>query len=86
MKMVGEEHLPDDFAMDLKRYKHRGSSGKVNLALSGLPDLQRSLGPDRISGAPFPSQPSVDYMERAYDEAGDGRYSRQPLPISGSQV
>src|SRR5213079_1384377 len=28
MKMVGEEHLPDDFVEDIKRYKFRGSSGK----------------------------------------------------------
>src|SRR5438552_8539831 len=27
LKMVGEEHLPDDFTEDLKRYKYRGSSG-----------------------------------------------------------
>src|SRR3989440_5827388 len=33
MKMVGEEHLPEDFVDDIKRYKFRGSSGKVNLAL-----------------------------------------------------
>jgi phytoene dehydrogenase-like protein len=40
MKMIGEEHLPDDFCTDLKRYKYRGSSGKVNLALDGLPDFK----------------------------------------------
>src|SRR6266581_1973574 len=44
MKMVGEEHLPDDFADDLKRYKYRGSSGKVNIALDGLPDFKALPG------------------------------------------
>jgi phytoene dehydrogenase-like protein len=34
MKMIGEEHLPYDFCTDLKRYKYRGSSGKVRLALA----------------------------------------------------
>src|SRR5690242_18762599 len=29
LKMVGAEHLPDDFAEDVRRYKFRGSSGKV---------------------------------------------------------
>src|SRR5262247_19656 len=33
MKMVGKEHLPDEFVEDIGRYKFRGSSGKVNLAL-----------------------------------------------------
>src|SRR3954451_15157397 len=39
MKMVGEEHLPGDFCDDVKRYKYRGSSGKVNLSLDALPDF-----------------------------------------------
>src|SRR5712671_3623513 len=39
MKMVGEEHLPTDFVGDIKRYKFRGSSGKVNLALDALPNF-----------------------------------------------
>src|SRR5437868_10628848 len=39
MKMVGEQHLPEDFVDDIKRYKFRGSSGKVNLALDALPNF-----------------------------------------------
>jgi phytoene dehydrogenase-like protein len=78
MKMVGEEHLPADFCDDLKRYKYRGSSGKVNLALDGLPNFKAlpGVGP-HLRGAVSIS-PSVDYMERAYDEAKYGRYSRRP--------
>jgi phytoene dehydrogenase-like protein len=78
MKMVGEEHLPDDFCDDLKRYKYRGSSGKVNLALDGLPNFKAlpGVGP-HLRGAVSIS-PSVDYMERAYDEAKYGRFSRRP--------
>src|ERR1044072_9303829 len=45
MKMIGEEHLPDDFCVDLKRYKCRGSCGKVNLALDGLPNFKSMPGP-----------------------------------------
>src|SRR6266478_1162523 len=44
MKMVGEEHLPEDFVDDIKRYKFRGSSGKVNLALDALPDFKSLPG------------------------------------------
>src|SRR3989440_863355 len=39
MKMVGEEHLPEDFVDDIKRYKFRGSCGKVNFSLDGLPNF-----------------------------------------------
>ena len=39
LKMVGAEHLPGEFVEDVRRYKYRGSSGKVNLALDALPDF-----------------------------------------------
>src|SRR5712692_463780 len=78
MKMVGEEHLPEDFADDLKRYKYRGSSGKVNLALDGLPDFKSLPGSGPQLRGAISISPSVDYMERAYDDAKYGRYSRRP--------
>jgi phytoene dehydrogenase-like protein len=78
MKMVGEEHLPDDFVDDIRRYKFRGSSGKVNLALDALPDFKcmPGAGPHLRGAVSF--SPSVEYMERAYDDAKYGRYSRRP--------
>ncbi len=33
LKMVEPEHLPAEFIEDIRRFKFRGSSGKVNLAL-----------------------------------------------------
>jgi phytoene dehydrogenase-like protein len=50
----------------------------VNLALDALPDFTaiRGAGP-HLRGA-ISISPSVDYMERAYDEAKYGRYSRRP--------
>jgi len=35
--LVGEERLDGDFTKQIKRFKMRGSSGKVNLALDSLP-------------------------------------------------
>ena len=78
MKMVGAEHLPDDFTDDLKRYKYRGSSGKVNLALDGLPDFKCLPGAGPHLRGAVSISPSVEYMERAYDEAKYGRFSRRP--------
>ncbi|HJT67878.1 MAG TPA: NAD(P)/FAD-dependent oxidoreductase, partial [Pyrinomonadaceae bacterium] len=78
MKMVGEQHLPDDFCTDLKRYKYRGSSGKVNLALDGLPNFKSLPGPGAHLRGAISISPSVEYMERAYDEAKYGRFSRRP--------
>src|SRR6516162_10873723 len=45
LKLVGEKELPGDFVEDVKRYKFRGSSGKVNLALDALPDFRSIPGP-----------------------------------------
>ena len=71
--------LPGDFVEDVKRYSFRGSSGKVNLALDCAAELHaacRELGA-HLRGA-ISISPSVDYMERAYDEAKYGRFSRRP--------
>src|SRR2546425_670461 len=78
IKMVGEEHLPEDFVDDIKRYKFRGSSGKVNLALDALPNFKSMPGAGPHLRGAVSISPSVDYMERAYDDAKYGRYSRRP--------
>jgi phytoene dehydrogenase-like protein len=70
--------LPDDFVDGVRRYKFRGSSGKVNLALDGLPDFTALPGAGPHLRGAISISPSVTYMERAYDEAKYGRYSRRP--------
>ena len=77
-KLVGEDNLPAEFVEDVKRYKYRGSSGKVNLSLDALPDFTCLPGPGHHLRGAVSISPSVEYMERAYDEAKYGRYSRQP--------
>ena len=78
IKMVGAEHLPEDFVDDINRYKFRGSSGKVNLALDALPDFKCMPGPGPHLRGAVSISPSIEYMERAYDDAKYGRYSRRP--------
>src|SRR5215472_11930957 len=76
-KMIGRQELPEEFAEDIDRYKFRGSSGKVNLALDGLPDFTCLPGPGAHLRGAISISPSVEYMERAYDEAKYGRFSRR---------
>jgi phytoene dehydrogenase-like protein len=76
--LLGREHLPSEFAEDIERYKFRGSSGKVNLALDSLPDFRALPGAGPHLRGAISISPSVDYMERAYDDAKYGRYSRRP--------
>jgi len=78
LKMIEAPHLPDDFREEVKRYKFRGSSGKVNLALDALPNFTSMPGEGKHLRGAISISPSVDYMERAYDDAKYGRYSRRP--------
>jgi len=77
-RMIGEEHLPADFMDDVRRYKFRGSSGKVNMALDALPDFTCLPGEGPHLRGAISISPSVEYMERAYDDAKYGRFSRRP--------
>src|SRR4026207_1798543 len=78
IKMVGPEHLPDEFVEDVRRYQFRGSSGKVSLALDALPDFKALGGAGPHLRGAISISPSVDYMERAYDEAKYGRSPPSP--------
>ncbi len=78
LKMLEPKHLSDEFRDEVKRYKYRGSSGKVNLALDGLPDFTCLPGEGHHLRGAISISPSVDYMERAYDDAKYGNYSRRP--------
>jgi phytoene dehydrogenase-like protein len=78
LRMVGEDHLPGDFVSEIRHYKFRGSSGKVNLALDGLPDFTALPGAGPHLRGAISISPSVDYMERAYDAAKYGNYSPRP--------
>ena len=78
LKMVGPEHLEDEFIEAIRRYKLRGSSGKVNLALDRVPEFKCRPGVGPHLRGDVAISPSIDYLERAYDEAKYGRYSRRP--------
>jgi len=70
--------LPPDFVDDIRRFKIRGSSGKVNLALSELPDFTCLPGPGPHLRGAISISPSLEYVERAYDDAKYGEFSRAP--------
>ncbi|HSA93404.1 MAG TPA: NAD(P)/FAD-dependent oxidoreductase [Terriglobales bacterium] len=78
VKMIERGNLPDEFLEEVNRYKFRGSSGKVNMALDALPNFTCMPGPGLHLRGAISISPSVEYMERAYDDAKYGRYSRRP--------
>jgi phytoene dehydrogenase-like protein len=78
IKFIEESQLPGEFLEDVRRYKFRGSSGKVNIALDALPDFKCLPGPGAHLRGAISISPSVEYMERAYDDAKYGNFSRRP--------
>ncbi|MBI1877595.1 MAG: NAD(P)/FAD-dependent oxidoreductase [Chloroflexi bacterium] len=77
LKLLGEEYLPNDLAQSIHNFKFRGSSGKVNLALDGLPKFTAMPDPSLLQGM-MEICPSMDYVERAYDDAKYGNFSQRP--------
>ncbi|HMC51940.1 MAG TPA: NAD(P)/FAD-dependent oxidoreductase [Acidimicrobiales bacterium] len=78
--LVGEEHLPQDVVRDVRRFRTRSGSVKVNVALGELPKPAAWDGP--VPGDPHTGllaiSPSVEYLERAWDDAKYGRSSQHP--------
>src|SRR5580704_12268074 len=80
LTLVGEKHLDAEFADGIRKFRIEATSLKMNLALSGLPDFRA------LPGTPGPQHratmhicPSIDYVERAWDDAKYGRPSEKPL-------
>ncbi len=78
LSLVGERHLPGDLVESIRRYRFRGSSAKVNLALAEAPDFTCMPGAGPHLRGAISISPSVDYIERAYDDAKYGEISRKP--------
>src|SRR5215211_7449662 len=83
LQFVEPKHFPDDFVTSIQNFRTRGSSGKVNIALSKLPNFKalpfQGKGHDSVlhRGAVSIS-PSIDYIERAFDDAKYGQISKRP--------
>jgi phytoene dehydrogenase-like protein len=70
--------LDAGFEEEVRRFKFRGSSGKVNLAVDRLPDFTCLPGEGEHLRGAISFSPSVDEMEQAYDDAKYGHWSRRP--------
>jgi len=80
LRLCDERDLDPEFVAAIRRFRIEGTSCKINLALNGLPEFTA------YPGAPGPHHratmhicPSIDYVERAWDDAKYGRPSQRPL-------
>jgi phytoene dehydrogenase-like protein len=78
---VGRENLPDDFVADIEHWKSRSGVVKINLALGELPDFTADPGTnlqEHHTGS-VEMAPTVEYIERAFQDAREGRPSLRPF-------
>lgn len=78
LETMDARDLPDEFVKQVRNFKIRGSSGKLNIALDGLP-----VFPEIPAGSPSTRgdmhvTDTIEMLERAYDDWKEGRWSRSP--------
>ncbi|MEM7081757.1 MAG: NAD(P)/FAD-dependent oxidoreductase [Pseudomonadota bacterium] len=75
---MSETKLPADFVKGVEHFRIRGSSGKVNIALDGLPTFSALPKGSPLYGGDMHFVDSVKRLERGYDDWKAGRWSQDP--------
>ena len=81
LDMVAPECLDSGFRDQLAKQPRRGSAFKMALALDDLPRFAAAPKglETEFAGCQFRLAPTLDYMEKAYDDAKFGRPSESPI-------
>ncbi len=78
LNLMDSGDLPPEVVEKARNFKIRGSSGKLNIALDGLPEFP-VLGRDHpLLRADMHLIDSIDRLEQAYDDWKNGTWSRDP--------
>ncbi len=81
LQLMPEPAVPALFRERIRRLRTEGSGFKINFALGELPDFKampgRTVGPQHRGGIII--APSINYLERAWDETKYGRPSTRPF-------
>jgi phytoene dehydrogenase-like protein len=78
LELLDPAHLDLSFVRRVRNIRFRGAVAKVNLALGELPDFTCLPGPGPHLNGVISISPSVEYLERAYDDAKHGDVSQAP--------
>jgi phytoene dehydrogenase-like protein len=78
LSLIGSERLPGDVVRDVERYRTRSGSVKLNVALSELPEFPSWEHETSLHLGLVAISPSIEYLERAWDDAKYGRMSEHP--------
>ncbi|KAA9130535.1 NAD(P)/FAD-dependent oxidoreductase [Marinihelvus fidelis] len=78
LECMDPKDLLPEFLEKCRNFKIRGSSGKLNIALDGLPEFTALRGNTELLCADMHLVDSIEKLERAYDDWKDGHWSREP--------
>jgi phytoene dehydrogenase-like protein len=78
LKLVEPTYLDPHFVLQVRNIRSRGTVAKINLALEALPLFKSSKEAAELGGV-IHIGPTLDYLERAADDAKYGRFSRAPF-------
>ena len=78
LDLLEPDTLDPAFEQEVRRFKFRGSSGKVNMAVDRLPEFSCLPGEGEHLRGAISFSPSMTEMEQAYDDAKYGHWSRRP--------
>ena len=79
LKLTDTEELPRDLVNAVSDFKFQGTAAKVNFALDGLPQFPGLEGRKDIFSGFVNIGPSIDYLEEAFADCLEGRFSRRPF-------
>jgi phytoene dehydrogenase-like protein len=79
LKHLARPELPEDFVAELERFRSRSGTVKINLALGELPNFTADPGGGPHLGGAIELAHSVDYIERAFQDAREGRAAFRPF-------
>ena len=77
-KLFDPKDLSEKILKQVDNFKIRGSSGKLNIALDGIPEFPALGKNNPLMYADMHFIDSLERMERAYDDWKNGRWSRDP--------
>ena len=81
LKLLGEEHLTNNFARDIGAFRQESASLRINLALSGVPEFAAipgtELGPQHNASITFIE--SKEHLNQAYHSARAGQPAEPPI-------
>ena len=81
LQQLDRAELPEDFVAEIEKFRSRSGTVKINLALAELPNFTATPGtePAEHHGGAIELAHSIDYIERAFQDAREGRPAVAPF-------